>query len=226
MKIESVVRSIKLPSSINRMLTNKLLQTIVDIMSALSILGYVALGQFDNVVLFGLIAMLMSIGTHNRMLLLGIPLLLVSMRNMKEGLEGMSDEETKKKKAKEKELKAKKAHADATSTATEDELEPASDTKTRPRIDYATTMEEAYGNLNGVLGEKGIKQLTADTQNLMNQQLQLAKSMEAMTPLIEGIMPMAEKAQKMIEQMETSTGMNGGLASITEMAKQLTSKMK
>ena len=52
----------------------------------------------------------------------------------------------------------------------------------------------------------------------MKQQMELAKSMEAMTPLIEGIMPMAEKAQKMMESMDNN---GSGLGGIMELAKKL-----
>lgn len=41
------------------------------------------------------------------------------------------------------------------------------------RIDYASTVEDAYDDLNKILGGNGIKQLTDDTQNLMKQQMNL-----------------------------------------------------
>lgn len=86
------------------------------------------------------------------------------------------------------------------------------------KIDYAATIEDAYDELNKILGSDGIKRLTSDTQGLMKQQADLAKSMEAMTPLIQSIMPMAEKAQKMMESMESG---NGSLGSVMEMAKKM-----
>ena len=52
------------------------------------------------------------------------------------------------------------------------------------RIDYATTLDDAYSNLNNILGKDGIKNLTSDTQALMKQQLQLASAMKGMQPLI------------------------------------------
>ncbi len=52
------------------------------------------------------------------------------------------------------------------------------------RIDYASTLESAYGNLESALGSGGIKQLTKDTSNLMSQQKELFQSMQQMTPLI------------------------------------------
>jgi len=57
--------------------------------------------------------------------------------------------------------------------------------KKRNRIDYAATVEDAYGDLNKILGGDGIKRLTQDTQQLMNQQMQLADAMKGMTPLLE-----------------------------------------
>ena len=53
------------------------------------------------------------------------------------------------------------------------------------RIDYASTVEDAYEDLNKILGGDGIKRLTDDTQKLMSQQLQLADAMKGMTPLME-----------------------------------------
>lgn len=53
------------------------------------------------------------------------------------------------------------------------------------RIDYASTVEDAYEDLNKILGGNGIKQLTDDTQKLMQQQLQLADAMKSMSPLME-----------------------------------------
>lgn len=56
--------------------------------------------------------------------------------------------------------------------------------KKHPRLDYASTVEDAYGDLNQILGGDGIKRLTEDTQKLMNQQLQLADAMQSLTPLL------------------------------------------
>lgn len=62
----------------------------------------------------------------------------------------------------------------------------------KPRIDYATTLEEAYGDLNNILGGDGIKRLTDDTQRLMTQQLQLADAMKSMSPLLENAKSMLQ----------------------------------
>jgi len=64
--------------------------------------------------------------------------------------------------------------------------------KRRNRIDYASTIEDAYGDLNNILGSDGIKRLTDDTQRLMSQQLQLADAMKSMTPLLENAKSMLQ----------------------------------
>ena len=52
------------------------------------------------------------------------------------------------------------------------------------RIDYASTIEEAYDNLESILGGDGITNLTNDTQKLMSKQQELFKSMESMAPML------------------------------------------
>ena len=53
------------------------------------------------------------------------------------------------------------------------------------RIDYASTVEDAYDDLNSILGSDGVQRLTHDTHKLMEQQVKLADAMKNMAPLIE-----------------------------------------
>jgi hypothetical protein len=107
----------------------------------------------------------------------------------------------------------------ATTTATADSTVPAPNgsekaafsnpyDKRGSRLDYAATVEDAYGDLNKILGGDGIKNLTADTQKLMTQQLQLADAMKSMTPLL-------EQAKSLIGGFDMKN-----FGNITEMAKQ------
>jgi hypothetical protein len=82
------------------------------------------------------------------------------------------------------------------------------------KIDYASTIKDAYSQLNELIGSDGIKNLTNDTQVLMKQQLQLAESMKSMTPLIEGITPLLSQAQGMLGNIDQGTMNN--LASIAK----------
>jgi hypothetical protein len=72
------------------------------------------------------------------------------------------------------------------------------------RIDYASTIEEAYDNLEQILGGDGIKNLTQDTHKLMAKQQELFKSMEAMAPML-------ESAQNMLQgfDLKSLDGLSG-----------------
>ena len=76
----------------------------------------------------------------------------------------------------------------------------------KPSIDYASTVEEAYDNLNGILGSKGMSNLTKDTKNLASQQQNLIETMQGMAPLMENMAPLMESAEKMMKNLN---GMKG-----------------
>ena len=67
--------------------------------------------------------------------------------------------------------------------------------KKSSHIDYATTLEDAYKNLEKMLGSGGLQNLTDDTKKLMEQQTQLFNSMENIAPLL-------SQAQQMMKGMD------------------------
>ena len=58
------------------------------------------------------------------------------------------------------------------------------DSQIGKRIDYAATLEQAYDNLQGILGAKGMEGLTKETQKLINQQSTLMNTLNTMTPVL------------------------------------------
>jgi hypothetical protein len=78
-----------------------------------------------------------------------------------------------------------------------------------PRLDYAATIEQSYQNLDDLLGSDSIKQLTNDTQKLMQQQQNLFNTMNQMVPVLEG-------AQNMLKgfDMKSLTGSLKGMSSL------------
>ena len=74
------------------------------------------------------------------------------------------------------------------------------------RIDYASTLEQAYDNIENIIGEDGVRGLTDQTKSLMNQQKELMNNMKDIEPLL-------KSAQGFMTQM---TG-NGGLSGISKM---------
>jgi hypothetical protein len=63
------------------------------------------------------------------------------------------------------------------------------------RIDYASTLEMAYDNLQGMLGEGGMKGLTDETKRLVSQQQTLMESLKTMTPIM-------KSAKETLDNME------------------------
>ena len=89
--------------------------------------------------------------------------------------------------------------------------------KGKYNIDYASTIEDAYDDLNKIIGSDGIKNLTSDTQNLMQQQLKLAETMKGMGPLIEQMGPLMQSFGPMMEQAKGFMG--SGSSNIASLAK-------
>ena len=165
------------------------------------------------VILFILVGYLMTHFSKNMVIVLLVPLVLVNLLTsgmmMKEGFsEGMCP-------AGQKEDKDGKCVPDSTNSIiackdTEkfdektgkcvaiaietDAFQSAGATKGGSRVDMGSTLEQAYDDLNSVLGSDGIKNLTSDTQNLMKQQLHLAEAMKEMGPLM-------QQAQSMLKSL-------------------------
>lgn len=86
--------------------------------------------------------------------------------------------------------------------------ENAHSTKESNRIDYASTLEQAYDNIENIIGEDGVRGLTDQTKSLMNQQKELMNNMKEMGPLL-------KSAEGFMAQLTGGGGING----ITEMLK-------
>lgn len=57
---------------------------------------------------------------------------------------------------------------------------------TDSRIDYATTINQSYENLDTLLGSENINKLSKDTMQLMSQQQKLFDTMQNMVPVLQG----------------------------------------
>ena len=77
------------------------------------------------------------------------------------------------------------------------------------RIDYAATMEQAYNNLQKMLGEDGMKSITQETKKLVSQQKDLMGTLNQMAPILNNA-------------KETLTGLNlEDMGNMSEMLKSL-----
>jgi uncharacterized membrane protein YciS (DUF1049 family) len=212
----------KLPSSVSKILTNKYFLYFILFLAVTNILGYMVTGNIAAMVFFALVAYITHRFTKNMAIVLGVALFVTGFlmigKTVKEGLENQQKEEVKEKVADVKQTvkttspsntdahtalttaansiaaaaPAASAQATAAPTSTATTSTEGLINNKKPRIDYATTLEEAYGDLNNILGGDGIKRLTDDTQRLMTQQLQLADAMKSMSPLLENAKTMLQ----------------------------------
>ena len=229
----------KVNSTVSKILTNNWVLNIISFLALFNVIGYMIMGNFNNVIFFIILAVLVRNFSQNMIIVLGTPLVIVNLFAMGNGtFEGMTnpdektttdtEEEEKKKKdegekkkkdeEKKKDDGEKKDEIISADAAKKDSFEVGRSKNGGSKIDYASTIEDAYDDLNKILGSDGIKRLTDDTQGLMKQQMQLAKSMEAMTPLIQGMTPMITQMKDMMKNMDGKDGLGG----VMEIAKKLT----
>ena len=176
-------------------------------------------GKFDALILYSLIGIIIANFSRNMILILGIPLIFVNLFllkesclafNCKEGFEDASgnlqdasgnlqDASGNLQDRKNNIKQAIESKKNNTSESFEGNTNSKNNNvKNKPKIDYASTVEEAYDNLSGILGGEGIQNLTKDTKKLMKQQHQLAETMKGMGPLLEGMGPLIKGAKDLI----------------------------
>jgi len=201
---------------INKLLKNKYLLYVLFAISAMNVLGYLAVNNLHAVVFFIAVGLISTYFTKNMIINLGLALVFTNLMYGKKTVEGLTNkEESSEEKKEESEEdknkktceKCKKEHSDPESEDYKKcvgELKCANDgfqnkysnePKSVPeslddeeevgdRIDYAATLEQAYNNLEGVLGKDGISNLTKDTEKLIGQQKMLMSTLGNIQPLI------------------------------------------
>jgi hypothetical protein len=232
--------SFKHTKHLTGLLTNRVFLNVVFIVSLLNLIGYLSYGNLHAVILFILIAGIVGHFSKNMTIVLLCPLVIVNLFFLKrqhsfsEGLEN-NNEALKKKEASNK---AGSSDTDAnkkviakingkastkqglpitpieptdTTTTTDESFEVGRSKKGGYDIDYASTVEDAYDQLNSIIGGDGIQRLTSDTQKLMKQQMQLAEAMKGMGPMMESMGPMMQSIGPMMKQAQDMLGTGGGL---------------
>jgi len=209
----------KLPSIISKIFTNKYFLYLMVFLSFTNVIGYVILGNVNAVIYFILISVFIAFFSKNMSLILFIALIVTNLiivnkfPTAKEGFENEKDEkkDEKNKKNKDKD-EISKSNEKSPSPQPNDSLpivpsvtpsEPFSGRNklSGSKVDYASTVENAYKNLNEILGSDGMKHLTNDTQKLMEQQKNLVEQMQSMTPLIQNITPLLNQTKDMLGTM-------------------------
>jgi hypothetical protein len=240
-----------LKASISKLLTNNMTLNIVFVLSLFNLIGYLVYGNIHAIILFILIAGIVGHFSKNMTVVLLIPLFIVNLfvlgKSTKEGMETstVTKEDVKEKAQSNDKLQTTISKInekvstkqglpitplDNTSSnntsgeVAEESFEVGRNKKGKYDIDYASTIEDAYDELNKIIGGDGIKKLTGDTQNLMKQQLQLAEAMKSMGPLVEQMGPLMQSVGPMLDQAKGIMG--SGSNNIADLAKNFTAGAK
>lgn len=218
---------LNLTKTLNKVMTNKYILYIVLFFAITNVLGYLMTKDFDSLALFVALGVITSYFTKNMIIILGSAMFITNIafaskkirEGMKEGIskkygsgdekEGTSD---KNKKGDETEEMTTLSPA----SVKEGEEEDAVDEGPGGRIDYASTMEQAYDNLSNLIGKGGISNLSKETKSLLDQQKQLAGQLESMAPLLKDAKGLLNNMN--LPNMKELDGMMakfGGLANLT-----------
>jgi len=215
------------------LLTNSRFLRVTFMVSLLNLIWFLVHRNIHAVILFLLIASIVGHFSRNMTVVFLIPLFIVNLFELQrhgstfyEGLENndntpsdnakdkTTDDSTKKtiqqinqKTSTKQGLPITPIEPDTTTTTTDESFEVGRNKKGKYDIDYASTVEDAYDNLNSIIGGEGIQRLTSDTQKLMKQQLQLAEAMNSMGPMMANMGPLMESVGPMLKQAQ---GLMGG----------------
>lgn len=188
------ITSSSIKKTVSKGLENKYVLYIVLFLAISNILGYAMIGDIRIIAFFALVAFIVSKFSKNMILILGSAMVatnfflaskILKLSNESEPeIEGMENRKKNKKSKKSKRenlanINKEKIASHATRIDGEDD-----DDFDDSRVDYATTVEQAYDNLENIIGKGGIGKLTKDTSRLMDKQNKLFENLKGMGPLI------------------------------------------
>lgn len=195
-------------------LKNKYVLYVLLVLAIINVLGYVGLQDYDSLALFVAVGVLSTYFSKNMAVNLLLAIVVTSLiavnKRVMEGMKNKEDDKEKPKKKKEgmkegmKEGNTEcKQDSDCTGsgekcvdskckTGFQNNVPPSSpasvdeddDDAVGDRIDYAATMEQAYDNLQTMLGDDGIKSITTETKKLVSQQKDLMQTLNSMAPVL------------------------------------------
>jgi len=214
---------------LQHLLTNKWILYILLLMTITNIVGYLAIGDNESLAFFVALGVLLTFFSKNMIVVLSVTILatnvLFARNRVREGLENNKNA----KKAKKQIAAPKKRTKKPTKKPTKERVKkeqfvqqnirpsqpaPASavdDEVPTKRIDYASTLEQAYDNLQKMLGPDGINGLSNETKKLVSQQKNLMQNLNEMGPVLKTAkdtlntlgtqMPNLENLQSMMQKL-------------------------
>jgi hypothetical protein len=198
---------------INSLLKNKYVLYIVFFFTITNLFGYLMLNNFNAIIFFAIAGFFTSYFSKNMIIILFVALISTNLftmtkmvgKTIKEGMEGQKDEDKKDMTTKPKAVKASNALMNVQKPALANKKKPAKpiqeplvsanldgsyDTdvrdinKNKPKINFASTLESAYDNLDKLLSSDAIGKMSMDTQRLAEKQQLLMGNIDKLSPLM------------------------------------------
>jgi hypothetical protein len=179
------------------LLKSKLVLYTTFAVALLHVLGYMAVDDDKALLFFIAIGVLTTFFSKNMIVVLVVAVVATNVlfagNAVREGLtnaKAVDEEDDEKKKADAAAAKEIEVNADAFTQKNIPSSKPAAATESEEdeaigkRIDYASTIEQAYDNLQQMLGPDGIKGLSKETQSLVHQQKSLIGTLNDMAPVL------------------------------------------
>lgn len=213
----------KIPKT-DKLLNDKNVLYVVFVLAIFNLLGYLVVQNTEAVAFFLIVGFLTTYFSKNMIIVLIVAMVATSLftatkttyRTVKEGMASSRSQDTKDTaksniEQKKQDIKEKKQAAQANQTASSDNDEEVEEltvmSKGKDRVDLASTLNEAYNNLQKTVGEGGVKGLTNQTESLLNQQKELMDNITTMQPFL-------ETAQGFMDKLDLSSleGLGGMLS--------------
>ena len=218
------------------LLKNKYVLYVVVFLALTHVLGYLSIQDFDTLTFFVAIGILSTFFSNNLMVQLLTAIIATNTLfigdSIREGMEkNKEDEEEEEEETDKKKVQNAISNAlNSVKTTEKDEKKdekftqrnipisgPASlhdekDESVGNRIDYATTLEQAYDNLQNMLGSEGMKGLTDETKRLAKQQKSLVNSLKDITPALKGAKETMNVLQQTMPELNSLQEMMKGLS--------------
>lgn len=209
-------------------LKDKRVLYIVLFLAVSNLFGFLMTQNFNGIIVFLLTGLISTYFSRNMIVVMLVAMVVSNIvsgtnmfRTIQEGMENnkkKDDEESEsedehnddnKKEGMESKKKANKQGMTTLSPSSLDEDESSSKKlKSKPKIDYAGTLESAYDNLDNLLSSDALKNMTSDTQRLAEKQKVLMGN-------IKKLEPMMQKAGEMLNGLDMQ-GMQGMIQSLSK----------
>jgi hypothetical protein len=164
------------------LLKDKNVLYIVFFLAVMNLFGYLIVGNIDAVTFFLIIGFLSSYFSKNMIVIMIISILLTSVFVSSHYLgnnkltEGFKSDNTNKK---------NKEGIDKNIPVPVDEEQEEAEVSGKPTVDYASTLESAYDNIDKLLSSDALNSMSNETQRLADKQEKLMGNIKKLEPMMQ-----------------------------------------